>query len=42
MVSLESIGGPDDLKQVPAEELPELAARIRSFLVAQSNRSTRL
>ena len=39
MVALESIGGPDDLKQVPAEELPELAARIRSFLVAQVTRT---
>jgi 1-deoxy-D-xylulose-5-phosphate synthase len=39
MVSLESIGGPDDLKQVPAEELPELAAQIRSFLVAEVTRT---
>jgi 1-deoxy-D-xylulose-5-phosphate synthase len=39
MVSLESIGGPDDLKQVPAEELPQLAAQIRSFLVAEVTRT---
>src|SRR5213083_2094785 len=39
MVALESIGGPDDLKQVPAAELPELAAQIRSFLVAQVTRT---
>jgi 1-deoxy-D-xylulose-5-phosphate synthase len=39
MVSLESVGGPDDLKQVPAEELPELAAQIRSFLVAEVTRT---
>jgi 1-deoxy-D-xylulose-5-phosphate synthase len=39
MVSLESIGGPDDLKEVPAEELPQLAAQIRSFLVAEVTRT---
>ncbi len=39
MVSLESIGGPDDLKQVPAEELPQLAAQIRAFLVAEVTRT---
>jgi 1-deoxy-D-xylulose-5-phosphate synthase len=39
MGTLESIGGPDDLKQVPAEELPDLAAQIRSFLVAQVTRT---
>jgi 1-deoxy-D-xylulose-5-phosphate synthase len=39
MVALESIGGPDDLKQVPADRLPELAAQIRSFLVAEVTRT---
>jgi 1-deoxy-D-xylulose-5-phosphate synthase len=39
MVSLESVGGPHDLKQVPAEALPELAAQIRSFLVAEVTRT---
>jgi len=39
MVALESIGGPDDLKQVSAAELPDLAAQIRAFLVAQVTRT---
>ncbi len=39
MVALESIGGPGDLKQVPPDELPDLAAQIRSFLVAHVTRT---
>jgi 1-deoxy-D-xylulose-5-phosphate synthase len=39
MVALESIGGPDDLKLVPPDELPDLAAQIRSFLVAHVTRT---
>ncbi len=39
MVALESIGSPDDLKQVPAGELPDLAAQIRASLVAQVTRT---
>jgi 1-deoxy-D-xylulose-5-phosphate synthase len=39
MVALESIRGPDDLKLVPPDELPDLAAQIRSFLVAHVTRT---
>src|SRR3954451_21433077 len=39
MVALESIGGPDDLKRVPPDELPDLAAQIRAFLVAHVTRT---
>jgi 1-deoxy-D-xylulose-5-phosphate synthase len=39
MVALESIGGPEDLKQVAADDLPDLAAQIRSFLVAHVTRT---
>jgi 1-deoxy-D-xylulose-5-phosphate synthase len=39
MVALESIGGPEDLKQVAPDELPDLAAQIRSFLVAHVTRT---
>ena len=39
MVALESIGGPGDLRRVPPDELPDLAAQIRSFLVAHVTRT---
>jgi 1-deoxy-D-xylulose-5-phosphate synthase len=39
MVALESIGGPEDLKQVSPDELPDLAAQIRSFLVRHVTRT---
>lgn len=34
MTVLDTIGGPDDLKALPADRIPELAQDIRSFLVA--------
>src|SRR4051794_15266119 len=39
MVALESIGGPHDLKALSPAELDDLAAQIRSFLVAQVTRT---
>jgi 1-deoxy-D-xylulose-5-phosphate synthase len=39
MVALESIDGPDDLKRLTQAELAELAAQIRSFLVARVTRT---
>jgi len=36
---LESIGGPRDLAALPAEQLPDLAQEIRSFLVEQVSRT---
>jgi 1-deoxy-D-xylulose-5-phosphate synthase len=39
MVTLESIDGPDDVKRLTQAELDELAAQIRSFLVAQVTRT---
>jgi 1-deoxy-D-xylulose-5-phosphate synthase len=36
---LDSIGGPDDLKALPADRLPELAADIRGFLVESVSRT---
>jgi 1-deoxy-D-xylulose-5-phosphate synthase len=39
MVALESIGGPHDLKALSPAELDDLAAQIRSFLVAEVTRT---
>ncbi len=39
MSLLESIGGPRDLAALPAEQLPDLAQEIRSFLVEQVSRT---
>src|SRR3954454_2407404 len=39
MVALESIGGPHDLKALSPAELGDLAAQIRSFLVAEVTRT---
>ncbi|MGB7817283.1 MAG: 1-deoxy-D-xylulose-5-phosphate synthase [Ornithinibacter sp.] len=39
MSLLESIGGPRDLAALPAEQLPDLAEEIRSFLVEQVSRT---
>ena len=39
MTVLDTIGGPDDLKALPADRIPELAQDIRSFLVAAVSRT---
>ncbi|WP_040911747.1 1-deoxy-D-xylulose-5-phosphate synthase N-terminal domain-containing protein, partial [Wenjunlia vitaminophila] len=39
MTLLEKIQGPDDLKQVPPEQLVELAGEIRAFLVEAVSRT---
>ena len=39
MTLLSSIAGPEDLRRVPSEELPALAAEIRDFLVQQVSRT---
>src|SRR3954453_23101235 len=39
MVALESIDGPGDLRRLSPQELVDLAAQIRSFLVAEVTRT---